>query len=82
MRSFENVNENNIVEWLQSNACELGFQHMTDMDIVNSATKQKGEEESGEDESEGESSECISHSMALHCAHTPLKHGSERAQIQ
>jgi hypothetical protein len=37
---------------------------MTDMDIVNAAMKQKGEEEGGEDESEeeGDSSECISQS--------------------
>jgi hypothetical protein len=48
---------------------ELGFQHMTDMDIANAATKQKGEEEGGEDEheEEGQSSECVSHSMALQC---------------
>jgi hypothetical protein len=29
MRSFENFNEDNIKEWLQSDVCELGFQHMT-----------------------------------------------------
>jgi hypothetical protein len=33
MRSFE--------QWLQSDACELGFQHMTDRDIANAAAKQK-----------------------------------------
>jgi hypothetical protein len=66
MRSFENIDEDN-EEWLQSDACELDFQQMTDTDIVNVAMKQKGEEESGEDESEdeGESSESITHSMAL-----------------
>jgi hypothetical protein len=41
---FENVNKDNSKEWLQSDACELGFQHMTDMDIANAAVKQKGEE--------------------------------------
>jgi hypothetical protein len=46
-KSFENVSEDNIEEWLQSDACELGFQHMTDMGIVNAAMKQKGEEEGG-----------------------------------
>jgi hypothetical protein len=35
-------------------ACELGFQHVSDTDIVNAAAKQKGEEEGGEDESEEE----------------------------
>jgi hypothetical protein len=35
-RSSENVNENNIEERLQSDACELG---LTDMDTANSATK-------------------------------------------
>jgi hypothetical protein len=51
MRCFENVDEDNEV-WLQSDAYELGFQHMTDRDIVNTAAKQMGEEEGGEDESE------------------------------
>jgi hypothetical protein len=69
IRSFENVNEDNTEEWLQTGACELSFQHITDMDIVNAATKQKGEEDGGEDESEegGQNSEHISHSMALQC---------------
>jgi hypothetical protein len=67
MRSFENIDKDNVVEWLQSNARDLGFQHMTDTHIVNAAVKQK-EEECGEDESdEGESSEFVSHSMALQC---------------
>jgi hypothetical protein len=42
MRSFENIDEDNVEEWLQSVACELGFQHMTDTDIVY-AVKQKCE---------------------------------------
>jgi hypothetical protein len=46
-RSFENIDEDNVEEQLQSEACELGFQHMTD--IVNAAAKQKCVEE---DESE------------------------------
>jgi hypothetical protein len=44
MRSFENIDEDNIEEWLQSDACELGFQHT---DIVSAAAKQKAEEEGG-----------------------------------
>jgi hypothetical protein len=35
VRSFENVNKDNVEEWLQSDARELGFQHITDTDIVN-----------------------------------------------
>jgi hypothetical protein len=30
VRSFENSNEDNVEEWLQSDACEVGFQHTTD----------------------------------------------------
>jgi hypothetical protein len=30
MRSFEDIDEDNIEEWLQSDVCEVGFQHMTD----------------------------------------------------
>jgi hypothetical protein len=30
MRSFENINKDNVEELLQSDACEVGFQHMTD----------------------------------------------------
>jgi hypothetical protein len=48
MRSSENVNE------LQSDACDLSFQHMTDTDIVDAAAKQMGEEEGGEYESKKE----------------------------
>jgi hypothetical protein len=33
MRSFKSIDENN-VERQQSDVCELGFQHMTDTDIV------------------------------------------------
>jgi hypothetical protein len=39
LRSSENINEDNAEEWLKSDACELGFQHMTDMGIANVATK-------------------------------------------
>jgi hypothetical protein len=47
---------------------ELGLQHITDTDIVNAAMKQKGEDDGGEHESEaGQSSEHVSHSMALLC---------------
>jgi hypothetical protein len=46
-RSFENFNEDNIEEWLQCDACELGFQHLTDTDIVNAAMKQKGKKRVG-----------------------------------
>jgi hypothetical protein len=52
MRNFENIDEDNVEEWLQRDVCEVGFQHMTHKDIVNAATKWKGEEKSGEDESE------------------------------
>lgn len=39
--SSENTNEDNVEEELQSKACELGFQHITD--IVNATTKQQSE---------------------------------------
>jgi hypothetical protein len=52
MRRFENIDKDIVEELLQSDACELCFQHMTDMELVNAATKQKGEEESRENESE------------------------------
>jgi hypothetical protein len=64
-------------EWLQSDACELGFQQKTDTDIANAAAK-KGEED--EDEEEGQSSECIIHSMALPSADTTRVRGSERVR--
>jgi hypothetical protein len=37
MYAMRNINENNIEELLQSDACEMGFQHMTD--TVNAAMK-------------------------------------------
>jgi hypothetical protein len=51
MESFENISEDNIEEWLQSDACKVGFQHISDADIADAAAKQKGEEEGGQDES-------------------------------
>jgi hypothetical protein len=50
MVNSENLSEDNIEEWLQSDACEVGFQHIQ-TDIINAAAKQKGEE-GGENESE------------------------------
>jgi hypothetical protein len=52
MRSFENIDEDNTEEWLQSDVCEVGFQHMTQTDTVNAAMKQNGRRRGGEDESE------------------------------
>jgi hypothetical protein len=51
MRSFGNINKDNVKKLLQSDVCELGFQHMTDTDTVY-VTKQKCDEEGGEDKSE------------------------------
>jgi hypothetical protein len=48
--SSEDIQQWNTEEWLQSDVCEMGFQHMTD--IVNPATKQKREEKGGRDQSE------------------------------
>jgi hypothetical protein len=41
MKSFGNIHEDNTGEWLKSGACELGYQHMTDMDFFNAVAKQK-----------------------------------------
>jgi hypothetical protein len=38
---FENIDEDNVEEWLQSDVCEMGFQLMTDVDIANAAMKQR-----------------------------------------
>jgi hypothetical protein len=51
MRSSENVDKDKVEKWLQSDGCELGFQHMTNLDTANAAMKVKGEEEGGEEES-------------------------------
>jgi hypothetical protein len=40
MKSYENTDEDNIEEWLQSDGCQLGFQHMTY--IINAAKKKRG----------------------------------------
>jgi hypothetical protein len=49
-------------------------------DIVSASIKQKWEEEDGEDgsEEEGESSECVSYSMALQCVDTVLDYMGQR----
>jgi hypothetical protein len=43
MGSFETVDEDDNEEYLQSAACQLSFQHVTDTDVVSAATKQKEE---------------------------------------
>lgn len=72
----DNVNEYNVEKWLQGDACELGFQDMTDTDIANAAVKQKGKEKGGEKWEW--SSECMSHSIALQCADTTRLHVPQR----
>jgi uncharacterized protein YehS (DUF1456 family) len=41
MRNTEDVNEDSTHEWLQCDACEAGFQHVTDIYIVSGAIKQE-----------------------------------------
>jgi hypothetical protein len=67
MRVSETVDEDNTEEWLQSDACELGFQHTADTDIVITAMKEKGVEEGGEDESEEEEKAVSASVIAWHC---------------
>jgi hypothetical protein len=64
IKSSENVDKENVEKWLQSDVCELGFQHVTNMDTANATMKQK-RKEGGEHEEQ--SSECVSCSMALQC---------------
>jgi hypothetical protein len=52
MRSFEKINEDDIEEWPQSDACEVHFQLDRQTDIVNAVVKQKGKEECKDSESE------------------------------
>jgi hypothetical protein len=63
--SFKNFSKSN-EDQLKCEACKLSIQHMTDTDIINAAMKQERDEEGGEDEGEeGESSEFVSHNVAL-----------------
>jgi hypothetical protein len=39
MLCFENINEDNVEDWQQSDACEPGFQYMTGRDGVSDAAK-------------------------------------------
>lgn len=69
-KKFWKVNEDNAEKWVQSGVCQLGFQHMTRMDITNTTAKQKGKR-GEEDESEGEeSSDCVIHTLAVLSADT------------
>lgn len=42
IRRTEDVNEYSTDGWLQCDACEAGFQHITDTYIISAATKQGG----------------------------------------
>lgn len=62
---LEDVNKDNVEQWLLSCVCELGFQHKTDMYIADAVKKQNREEDCGEDENEGgHSSGFVNHNMA------------------
>jgi hypothetical protein len=71
MKSFKNVSKDPTEEWLQSDACDLSFQHMADTGTVSAAVKQKGE--GGKDESEGQNSECVTHAIELQYTDTSLE---------
>ena len=82
MKGFENVDEEDLCEWLEGEKSESGFRHMTDEDIINvyaaALTGQTGEEgsggsESGESEDKG-SSDRMSHSQALVCVDNLLEY--------
>jgi hypothetical protein len=60
LREFENVDEGNIEDWLQSDVCELGFQYVTDARIINIAAEEGELKESGESEGKG-TSDHVSH---------------------
>ena len=47
MRNTEDVNEDATDEWLQCDACEAGFQHITDTYIITAATKRRKIEGNG-----------------------------------
>jgi hypothetical protein len=52
---------------------------VTDRDIVNAGVKQMEKKRAGKNESEErESSECVSHSMALHCVDTTTDYMGKR----
>jgi hypothetical protein len=73
IRSLESVNKDN--GWPWGDVCKLAFKHMTEMAIVNTATKQKG----GEWQWRKKSSICDSHSMVLQCADTFLHYKAKRS---
>jgi hypothetical protein len=52
LREFENVDEGNLEDWLQSDACEPGFRYITDSYIISIATERGELEENAEGESE------------------------------
>jgi hypothetical protein len=66
MRSSQNVDEENVKEWLQQDKCEIR-QSQTLFDAV---AKQNCEEQKNQDENEAGSSDSVSHCMAVQCVDT------------
>jgi hypothetical protein len=70
LKGFENVDKENVDEWLQSDPCEPDFQHMTDTDIISAVAKQNKEEKT----EERGNSEHISRHVELQCFDTLLQY--------
>ena len=77
LNGFEDVDEENLNEWLKIDACEPGFQYMSDAEIVTAASQQNKEEDS-ECESVDEDSDLVSHCTALQCVDTLLDYRGQR----
>lgn len=79
LQGFENVDEVNVREWINTDACEPGYQHLSDAEIVNNAVG-GGEpmlvgSEGGE--SDKETSPRVSHSAAMQSIDNVLDYMSQ-----
>ncbi|GBM46051.1 hypothetical protein AVEN_164062-1 [Araneus ventricosus] len=67
---FENLDEENLEDWFQSDECEPGFQYLIDEDIVTNCVVKSNSDDSTDAQDVLNDGNTISHSTALQSAET------------
>ncbi|GBM77106.1 hypothetical protein AVEN_10814-1, partial [Araneus ventricosus] len=75
---FKNLDEVNLEDWFQSDACEPGFQYLTDEDIVTNFVVKSNSDDSSDAEDVLNEGNTISHSADLQSAETLLDYMGQR----
>ncbi|GBM31826.1 Jerky -like [Araneus ventricosus] len=78
LEGFENLDEGNLEDWFQSDACEPGFQYLTDEDIVINCVVKSNSDDSTDAQDVLNNGNTISHPTVLQSAKTLLYYMGQR----